>query len=303
MQGQPANNSGNENLVATFDQLAGVLSGLQEVISKVSGDSGSSKAKVHDPDVFDGSDPRKLQSFLVALSLVFADCPAYFTKEKKVSYTLSYLGGTAKEWFEPDILDPDPNDPPAWMSSFKYLVQELTENFGMYDMEGDAEERLGALRMRENDQVRKYIIRFNTLAAATNWDATALAWAFKRGLASRIKDKLARVSPEPITLSELRREVQRIDNRYWRREEEWKREAARASAQQSKKDGKKPANSSLSNQQSSSSKPNTPNQSANNQNRSGGSSSNKMLRSCQLVGEISAIIRINRAISEEGFGL
>ena len=207
--------------------------------------------------------------------LVFADCPTYFTKEKKVSYTLSYLGGTAKEWFKPDILDPDPNDPPAWMSSFKYLVQELTENFSMYDMEGDAEERLGALRMRENDQVRKYIIRFNTLAAATNWDATALAWAFKRGLASRIKDELARVSPEPITLSELRREVQQIDNRYWHREEERKREAARASAQQSKKDGKKPANSSSSNQQSSSSKPNTPNQSANNQNRSGGSSSNK----------------------------
>ena len=139
-------------------------------------------------------------------------------------------------------------------------------------MEGDAEERLGALHMRENDQVRKYIIRFNTLASATNWDATALAWAFKRGLASRIKDELARVSPEPITLSELRREVQRINNCYWRCEEERKWEAARAIAQQSKKDGKKPANSSSSNQQSSSSKPNTPNQSANNQNRSGGSS-------------------------------
>ena len=49
---------------------------------------------------------------------------------------------------------------------------------------------------------------FNTLAAATNWDATALAWAFKRGLASHIKDKLAQVSPEPITLSELCHEVQ-----------------------------------------------------------------------------------------------
>ena len=132
----------------------------------------------------------------------------------------------ALDWFEPDILDPDPNDPPAWMSSFKYLVQELTKNFSMYDMEGDAEERLGALCMHKNDQVCKYIIRFNTLAAAMNWDATALAWAFKRGLASCIKDKLARVSPEPITLAELHCRIQQINNCYWCREEEWKREAA-----------------------------------------------------------------------------
>ncbi|KAJ3990609.1 hypothetical protein F5050DRAFT_1533470, partial [Lentinula boryana] len=107
----------------------------------------SSKAKLRDPDVFDGSEPRKLQSFLASLALIFAERPNYFTDERKVSYALSYLSGSAKEWFEPDLLNPDPFDPPAWMHSFQYLVQELTDNFGLYDMEGDAEERLGNLRM------------------------------------------------------------------------------------------------------------------------------------------------------------
>ena len=47
-----------------------------------------------------------------------------------------------KEWFEPDLLMPDPDDPPAWMLSWEHLVQELTENFGVYDAEGEAEDKL-----------------------------------------------------------------------------------------------------------------------------------------------------------------
>ena len=78
--------------------------------------------------------------------------------------------------------------------------------------------------MKENDQIQKYNIRFNTLASTVNWDANALRWAYQRGLASHIEDKLARI-PEPRTLADYRREVNRIDNRYWRREEEKKRDA------------------------------------------------------------------------------
>ncbi|KAJ3779933.1 hypothetical protein GGU10DRAFT_280142 [Lentinula aff. detonsa] len=84
-------------------------------MGKVGDSDGSSKAKLRDPDVFDGSELRKLQSFLASLALIFAECPNYFTNERKVSYALSYLSGSAKEWFEPDLLNPDPFDPPAWM--------------------------------------------------------------------------------------------------------------------------------------------------------------------------------------------
>ena len=65
--------------------------------------------------------------------------------EQKISYTFSYLGGSAKEWFKPDLLMPDPNDPKAWMLSWEHLVQEFTENLGVYNAKGKAEDKLGNL--------------------------------------------------------------------------------------------------------------------------------------------------------------
>ncbi|KAJ3897261.1 hypothetical protein F5879DRAFT_983210, partial [Lentinula edodes] len=66
-------------------------------------------------------------------------------------------------------------------SSFKALVKELQDNFGVYNTQGEAEDSLGNLKMKETKN-----IRFNTLAASTNWDPAALKWAYGRGLAERI---------------------------------------------------------------------------------------------------------------------
>ena len=47
--------------------------------------------KVHEPDVFDGSDTCKLQSFLVQCTLNFCNCPDTFTSDSdKVTFALSY---------------------------------------------------------------------------------------------------------------------------------------------------------------------------------------------------------------------
>ncbi|KAJ3924701.1 MAG: hypothetical protein NXY57DRAFT_1033658, partial [Lentinula lateritia] len=120
-----------------------------------SSDSSESKSKVKEPEVFDGSDPRKLKTFFVNVALVFNDRPKYFTDQRKVNYTLSYLSGSAKEWFVPDILDPDLDSLPAWTSSFMALVKELQDNFGVYDAQGEAEDALGNLKMKETENIRK----------------------------------------------------------------------------------------------------------------------------------------------------
>lgn len=190
-----------EMAMEVFAGIWDLMNGLKDTMTKI--DSGT-KTKVWDPNVFDGTKPRQLQSFLVSLALVFADRPAHFTPERKVSYALSYLDGAAKEWFEPDIIDPDPLNPPAWQTSFEQLVRELTENFGVYDMAGEAEDRLGSIRMSGDETARDYIVCFNSVAASANWDSTAPVWAFKKGLVSRLKDELTRVEPEPISLAELR---------------------------------------------------------------------------------------------------
>ncbi|KAJ3963688.1 hypothetical protein EV361DRAFT_985189, partial [Lentinula raphanica] len=120
----------------------------------------------------DGS-PEKLKTFLVSLPLVFIDCLNYFTDQRKINSSLSYLTGAACEWFEPDILDLNLEALPAWTMLYAALVQELQENFGLVNLKINLD-KLGTLWMRNNDKVGAYNIKFNTLAAASSWDINAL---------------------------------------------------------------------------------------------------------------------------------
>ncbi len=73
------------------------------------------RTKVKEPDTFDGSDPWKLKAFIVSLQLNFNDrSTAFAVDASKVNYAISFLSGTALDWFEPDILCPNLWNPPAW---------------------------------------------------------------------------------------------------------------------------------------------------------------------------------------------
>ncbi|KIK56800.1 hypothetical protein GYMLUDRAFT_173911 [Collybiopsis luxurians FD-317 M1] len=149
-------------------------------------DSDSGKTRVKDPDVFDSFNPQKLRTFLVSLSFVFLDHPSYFTEAQKINYTLSYLGGMAWEWFEPDIINPDPHNPLAWTYSFQALVKELQDNFGLYNAMSEAKDRIYYLKMKDSEPIWKYNTWFNMLAASTGWNVNALWWAYKHGIANHL---------------------------------------------------------------------------------------------------------------------
>ena len=122
--------------------------------------------------MFDGSDPKKLHTFLLHCKLNFQDCPDLFPDgSTKVNYVLSYLKGLALECFEPGLLDPTM---PAWASDFNIFVAELEANFGTYDPVGEAEAKLEGLHMQENHQATKYFIKFMQLAACVQWGQAAL---------------------------------------------------------------------------------------------------------------------------------
>ncbi|KAJ3925753.1 MAG: hypothetical protein NXY57DRAFT_967322 [Lentinula lateritia] len=104
-------------------------------------DSSESKSKVKEPEVFDSSDPQKLKTFFVNLSLVFNDCP----------------NGSAKKWSVPDILDPDLDSLPAWTSSFKALVKELQDNFGIYDVQGEAKPNTNGILAPTRDSTGRFV--------------------------------------------------------------------------------------------------------------------------------------------------
>ena len=176
------------------------------------------KAKIREPDTFDGSDPRKLRSFLALCQLNFKSLSSAFPDDaSKVNYTLSYLKGTALEWFEPALTDPTKVE--IWMTNWQEFVRLLQENFGPANPVGDAEEGLDSLRMREGQRIAKYNVEFNRLAASVNWGDSPLRHAYYKGLPDRIKDSLVHVQ-KPTTLSELRLAAQLIDIRYWERRNE-----------------------------------------------------------------------------------
>src|SRR6267154_2608893 len=86
-------------------QLSRAISSLARSSRRTSHNSDSSKAKVHEPDTFDGTDPCKLRAFLVQCELHFRNRPrAFNTDGAKVTFAQSYLKGMALEWFEPDLL-------------------------------------------------------------------------------------------------------------------------------------------------------------------------------------------------------
>ena len=69
-------------------------------IGELMNTGGSSKPKLREPDTFDGSDSRKLRTFILQCKLNFWDCPDLFKDDKyKVNYVLSYLKGTALDCF------------------------------------------------------------------------------------------------------------------------------------------------------------------------------------------------------------
>ena len=170
-----------------------------------------SKVKLRNPDAFDRSNPRKLQTFLLQCKLNFCNRQDHFQDDSvKVSYVLSFLKGTVLECFEPRLLA---DNEPAWLSNFGLFVQELESNFGTYNPVGEAEAELEALRMQENHQATKYFIKFTQLAARVQWGEAALLQQAYNGLTKRIKDDM--VHHEKLTtLANLRKLVQAIDSCY-----------------------------------------------------------------------------------------
>ena len=142
------------NLSITIDRL---------VCSARSSNSSSSCTKVHEPDTFDGTDPKKLCTFFVQCKLNFQDwLKAFRTNRVKVTFAQSYLKGMALEWFKPDLLGmDDPDACPLWMTSWCEFIIELQTMFSPHDPIANAEHQLDHLRMKDTHRVNCYVVDFN----------------------------------------------------------------------------------------------------------------------------------------------
>ena len=169
--------------------------------------------KVREPDTFDGSDARKLQSFIVQCTLNFHDRPDAFSSDSaKVNFALSYLKGTALDWFEPGLTSMDP--PPDWLDSYSDFLSKLKSNFGPHNPEGKGEAELENLQMRDNQRITKYTVEFNHLAVHVRWGPAALQRQYYNRLPAWIKDAFM-ITGRPNSLLDLKNRSHLIDDRYW----------------------------------------------------------------------------------------
>jgi len=226
--------------LAVFQNLAVAVNCLSHSSHRTN-DSSSSHAKVREPDTFDGTDPKKLRTFLVQCELCFQDqAKAFCLDRAKVNFAQSYLKGMTLEWFKPDLLhSSDPADCPLWMDSWVHFVAELQSTFGPHDPIADAEHQLEHLRMKDAHRVLWYIVDFNRLASQVqDYRDGTLCHLFYSGLPDRLKDAIAQVG-KPLTLHGLRALCQEIDARYW----EHKDEISRTTKSQPTSSPTKPSNS------------------------------------------------------------
>ena len=79
---------------------------------------------------------------------------------------LSYLKGTALDWFEPLLTS---GESPPWLNDYSDFVGELKNNFEPHNPEGEAEANLKNLKMCNNQCILKYLVDFNHLAACVQW--------------------------------------------------------------------------------------------------------------------------------------
>ena len=195
----------------------------------------ANRAKAKEPDTFDGSDPRKLNNFILLCNLYFRTNPSYSNDETKVTFALSHLRGTALEYFEPSILDSE--EIPAWMDNWSAFVRTLRTEFGPIDPTADAEDGIDNLRMQDNQHIVKYNVEFNRLAVRTRWDDSVLRHRYYTGLAERIKDIMGQQG-KPATLEAMRNLAHSIDARHWERLREKSRAGKNKSEGNDKSDGK-----------------------------------------------------------------
>ena len=172
------------------------------------------KAKAKEPDTFDGSDPKKLNNFILLCNLYFRSNSAYDDDSAKVTLALSYLRGTALEYFEPSILED--SEYPDWMDNWPAFIRLLRTQFGPIDPTADAEDGIDNLKMHDNQKIVKYNVEFNRLSIRTGWDENVLRHRYYSGLAERIKDIMGQQS-KPRTLDDMKNLAHSIDSRHWER--------------------------------------------------------------------------------------
>ncbi|MBW0588342.1 hypothetical protein O181_128057, partial [Austropuccinia psidii MF-1] len=122
-------------------------------------------------------------------------------------------------------------DPKYLLNSWNLFELKLFTLFGDPNEVRKAEAELDSLRMKEGGHVSLYIADFRSLVSRIgDWGERALIHHFRKGLPSRILDKLASHPSNIDSLQDLMDVTLELDTRYHERQKENKPEASKSSS-------------------------------------------------------------------------
>ncbi|MBW0585387.1 hypothetical protein O181_125102 [Austropuccinia psidii MF-1] len=179
---QPVSHHSEPYLLAIMQKMTQIMANLQAASSSEESRLPAFKTpSMKAPERFDGTQPFKVRSFIQSCKLIFHDDLENFAQDRKKLFTL--FG--------------DPNE-----------VRK-------------AEAELESLRMKEGGNVSLYIAYFRSLVSIIgDWGERALIHHFRKGLPSRILDRLASHSSRIDSLQDLMDITLELDTRYHERKNE-----------------------------------------------------------------------------------
>lgn len=214
---------GPGDLAQALRTLSDTLRDIQSAQAASASSSSDKAVKIRDPEVFDGTDPQLLESFLSQCDLVYLTRPKQFTDDRKrIFYVISFLKGAAFDWFDPRVGSAQNS---LVYNDWNTFETELRTNFGPVDAEGDNAAKLERLTMPVNQHIVTYMVEFNRLSVRGSWNDFALMRLFKKGLPPRITGQMV-YRDKPKDIKEMKALAQKIDQQYWehRAEQDFARE-------------------------------------------------------------------------------
>ncbi|MBW0576382.1 hypothetical protein O181_116097 [Austropuccinia psidii MF-1] len=230
---KPVSHQTEPSLLAIMHQMTQIMANLQAAASfEVSRPPAFKTPSMKVPELFDGTQPFKVRSFIQSCQLIFHNDPANFSQDrKKVVYATSFLVGRAEKWIEPYLSNLTNQDSSYLLNSWPLFESQLFTLFGDPNEVRKAGAELDGLRMKEAGHVALYIADFRSLVSRIgDWGERALIHHFRKGLASRKLDQLAFHPSNIDSLQDLMDVSLKLDTRYHERQKKKNTEASKSNS-------------------------------------------------------------------------
>jgi len=147
---------------------------------------------------------------MTQLALIFSSDPARYSMDNaKIVYAVSYLSGSAADWFEPHLRKDTGH---ISFTMYEAFVRSLKNAYDDPDTRATAERKLHNLKQRDED-CSAYHAEFSTYATTLNYNDMTKIFFFSNGTNQGLKTALSYQASPPDTFDEFVQLCIKLDNK------------------------------------------------------------------------------------------